>query len=131
MQAYPNGVFTTLFTASCPSIHNPALVWPSPSGGMAFSRNFSRSSISIGSAECPRPLHKLAQFPYHNGLNIPVGIEVHVLHAHLLQHLSTLLSELILHNLILLAMRQEERRVLVRPVLGCIVLDPVTEKQVT
>lgn len=56
-------------------------------------------------------------------------MEAHV-HAHLPERLGRLLAKLEQHDVVLLAVRQEERRVLVGPVLGDVVRDAVAQQQV-
>ena len=61
--------------------------------------------------------------------NIRIRMEAHV-HAHLPERLGRLLAKLEQHDVVLLAVRQEERRVLVGPVLGDVVRDAVAQQQV-
>ena len=57
--------------------------------------------------------------------------EVNILHPQFLHHLSRHFPKAMRHNLIIQPVPQEERGILIRPVLGEVILDPVTEEQVT
>lgn len=57
-------------------------------------------------------------------------MELDVLDTQLLNHLGRLLTEIKLDHLVLLAMCDEEGRLLVRPVFGDEVLDPVMQQQI-
>lgn len=98
--------------------------------------NFSRSSISSGSAECPRSLstsqYKSKHITQHPkaGLNIHIAVKRDILQPQLLQHPSRHLTKLVLDDLIIATMGQEERRVLIGEVLGDKVLGAVAQQQV-
>ena len=57
-------------------------------------------------------------------------MKLNILDTQLLHHLRRLLTEIKLDHLVLLAMCDEEGRLLVRPVFGDEVLDPVMKQQV-
>lgn len=62
--------------------------------------------------------------------HIRVGIERNILQTNLGQHLSRALTIRKLDNLIVLAMRQEERGLLVGPLLRREILNPIAEQEV-
>ena len=62
--------------------------------------------------------------------NIRIRVERNILHTQILDHLRRHLAELKLHNTVVLAVRQEERSLLVRESLGDNVLDAVAKQQV-
>lgn len=62
--------------------------------------------------------------------NIRVGLERNILQSKLLHHLGRALAIRKLDNLVVLAVRQEKRRLLVRPVFGGEVLDAVAQQEI-
>lgn len=62
--------------------------------------------------------------------NVRVGVERNILQTNILQHISRVLTIRKLDNLVVLAVRQEERRLLVGPILGGETLDPIAQQEI-